>query len=346
MVFLNNAFNVGLAAALLSLLAPVAAHAQIEQIIVTATKRAKEQQKIPVTMQAFSGDELQYLGVDSAQDILTLSANLGINGSNEVNKGFTIRGVGTNNFHGNVNQAVGVYQDEVSMSTPFSGVLGVFDIARVEILRGPQNALFGRNTPGGAIEYLSVLPTIGSGPAGYLRGNFGQDAQADLEGALGFDFGKTAAARFSFQSVNQDGLFTNMAPGREGEKLGERDRQSARLQVLWEPADATSVLFNAHVGYSRGNNIGNKAIGLRDPDDPSQPCALSEIIRGSDYQTRNDCVAANGFNPSSDDWETVYNASGAQAQIDIEGGFLKLTQQIGGGYTFTSVTAIENTRVN
>lgn len=322
------------------------AAAQIEQVIVTATKRPLDRQSVPLTLQAIDADELRELNADTAEDLLLLFPNLSINGSNEVNKGFTIRGVGTNNFHGNVNSAVGVYQDEVSMSTPFSGVLGVYDIERVEILRGPQNALFGRNTTGGAVNYISRAPEVGSGWSGYAHGALGQDSQADLEAAVGFDTGRRSAARLALQSVGRDGLFINRVPGREGERLGERDRLSARAQWTWQPTATTRVLLNAHAGYHRGSNVGNKAIGLRDPRDPSQPCDPDEIAAGSDYRTRNACAAANGFNPSSSEWETVYNNSGAQSDIDVEGGYFKLMHEFDAGYELTSITAFENTRVN
>lgn len=336
----------GTVAPLLLLFAAGPARADLEQIIVTATKRAENPQDIPMTVHAIGGEELQKQRVDAAEDVLSLFANLTINGSNEVNKGFTIRGVGTNNFHGNINQAVGVYRDDVSSGTPFSATLGVFDVERVEVLRGPQNTLFGRNTTGGTINYVSRRPTIGESTGGYLQGTVGEDNEFGFEAAVGFGLGGSAAGRLALQSVSQDGLFINMAPGREGEKLGKRDRQSARAQLSWQAGTNTLVLFNAHVGYVRGSNIGNKAIGLRDPVDPSLPCNLSEIARGSDYQTRNDCAAENGFNPSSAEWQTVYNASGAQRKIDVEGGFVRVKHGTASGLTLTTITAVEHMRVN
>ena len=338
--------TVGIAAALFALFFSCAARAELEQIVVTATKRAEDPQNVPVTVQALSGDELSTLRADTADAVLSLFANLSSNGSNEVNKGFTIRGVGTNNFHGNVNRAVGVYLDEVSLGTPFSDTLGIFDVERVEVLRGPQNTLFGRNTTGGAINYVSRRPVVGEPANGQLRSTIGEDSEVNVEAAAGFPLGSSAAGRISVQSLNRDGLFINMAPGREGEKLGKRDRQSARIQLAWQAGAATSVLLNAHAGYVRGNNIGNKAIGLRDPLDPSQPCDLAEIVRGSDYRTRNGCAAENGFNPSSEEWRTVYNASGAQAKIDLEGGFVRVDHGTASGHVLTSVTAINRTRIN
>jgi iron complex outermembrane receptor protein len=327
----------------LSAIVPTA-NAALDEIIVTAQKRSESVQDVPIAIQTISGDELQNLGVTDADDILKLFSNVSTNASNEINTGFTIRGVGTNNFHGNVNRAVGTYQDEVSMSTPYSGVLGVYDVQRVEVLRGPQNTLFGRNTTGGAVNYISNTPVAADGTNGYLRGTFGRFDQVDMEGALGFAMNDSLAGRLSFQSVSRDGVFNNLATGREGEKLGEKDRQSARFQISWTPSDATDVLLNVHWAENKGKGIGNKVYGLRDPSDPTQICDQAELLRGADYQTRNNCVDSLGFNPSNDDWEDIYNVSSAQQNVEIEGGFAKISHDFG-SVSLTSITAYEGTDV-
>ncbi len=325
-------------------IASPAAYAELDEVVVTATKRAESLGKVAITMQAIGSEAIAARGIDSAEDVLLALSNLSINGSNEVNKGFTIRGVGTNNFHGNVNRAVGIYQDEVSLNTPYTGVLGVYDMERIELLRGPQNTLFGRNTTGGAINYITVKPEIGAGPNGYARLLLGEDSQVDVDGALGFDLGDRAAARIAVQSVNRDGLFVNQALGREGESLGDRERHSGRAQLTWRPSDSTELLVNLYGSYNRGSSIGNKTTGIRDPADPGQQCDFSEVVAGSSHEARNNCVASNGFNPSSDDWRTVYNSSGAQSDIDIEGGFLRLDSDVG-EYTITGIAAISKTNV-
>ncbi|NLG74927.1 MAG: TonB-dependent receptor plug domain-containing protein, partial [Xanthomonadaceae bacterium] len=152
----------------------------LEEIIVTAQKRTESAQDVPITMQALSAEELRDRGVASAAAVIAALPNLTSNATSDINVGFTIRGVGTNNYHGNVSRAVGIYQDEVSMSTPFSGVLGVYDVERVEVLRGPQNTLFGRNTTGGAINYISRQPRPGEGFDGYLEATYGRYAQRDM----------------------------------------------------------------------------------------------------------------------------------------------------------------------
>ena len=334
-------FCVGLCATSLSL-----SHAAgvIEEVVVTAQKRSESVQDVPIAIQALSADRIAERNIDSAVDILDMFANINANAANEVNTGFTIRGVGTNNFHPNRPRAVGVYQDEVSRGTPYSGILGVYDMERIEVLRGPQNTLFGRNTTGGAINYITAKPTIGEqGWDGYLTGNLGDHSLRHFQGALGFSAGESFGIRLSGESNQRDGLFTNRAPGREGEELDERDRQSFRLQGLWAPNDRFEALFNYHVAESDGSNIGNKAVGQRDINDPSQPCTA--IPSGvSAYQRVSPCGTSFGFNPSTNDWHTVYNVSSAIQDVELDGGFAKLAWA-GDSITVTSITAIESLEV-
>ena len=319
-------------------------HAVIEEIFVTARMRSESVQDVSIAIQTLSADEILARNIDNAADVLDMFANINSNGSNEVNIGFTIRGVGTNSWHANTAQAVGVYQDEVSRGTPFSGILGVYDLERIEVLRGPQNTLFGRNTTGGAINYISEKPTIGEpGWDGFINANVGENSLRHIQGAAGYSAGETFGIRLSGETNQRDGLFTNRAPGREGEELGQRDRQSFRVQALWTPSDNFKALVNYHSADSEGNNIGNKAAGQRDPNDPTQPCA--SIPSGvSAFQHVSPCVTTFGFNPSTSDWDDVYNVSSAIQDVTLDGGFVKLKFATD-ALTFTSITAFDELEV-
>lgn len=334
-------------AALAAVLIPSTAYAQIDEVITTAQKRSESVQDVPISINAIDGEKLSKLGVDSAEDILGLMPNVNTAAANEINSGFTIRGVGTNNFHGNVSRAVGVYQDEVSRGTPFSGVLGVYDMERVEVLRGPQNTLFGRNTTGGAINYISKKPTLGGeGAEGYLSGSYGNHNAINLEGAVGLSLGENFGIRASGQLVKRDGLFENQVAGRVGEKLGEKDRTSFRIQGLFAPTDATEVLLSYSNAKNRGTNIGNKGIGLRDPNDPRLVCPdLGNLGGTSAYEGVSNCVTAFGENPSLPEWNQIYNTSSAIQNIDIDTAFGKIKHEFDNGITLTSITAIDNTSV-
>jgi iron complex outermembrane receptor protein len=229
------------------------------------------------------------------------------------------------------------------MSTPFSGVLGVYDVERVEVLRGPQNTLFGRNTTGGAINYISRKPQPDDGLDGYAQATYGSYKQRDMEGAVGFDMGASVAARVSFQTINRDGLFHNLATG--DDEFGDRERHSARAQLAWEPSDATRVLLNYHIGVNRGESLGNKGNGLLNADGT----LCSEIAQVGDFENRNGCFDRGGFgtapfNPSTDDWHDIYNVSSTRAHVDIQGGFIRLEHDFPGA-TLTSITSYDVTDV-
>ena len=359
--------------ALAAYLVPHVAFAQqLEEILVTAQKRSESVQDVPIAIQTLTGTQLEKMGVDTADDILSLFSNVSTNAANEVNSGFTIRGVGTNNFHGNANRSVGVYQDEVSQNTPFSGVLGIYDIERVELLRGPQNSLFGRNTTGGAVNYVSKLPTPGEGTTGYLRINAGSYNQLDVEGALGFDVSEDLAVRISGQNVTRDGLFENQSPGRVGEELGIRDRFSGRIQATWDIGDSTRVTGNYHSADNSGTNIGNRASGLLAAGSTFSAttstftlCDPAQIASGVSHDgTTNNCfgpvrgffpppVGAQpvSFNPSLNaaggplEWDQVYNSTGARQDVSIDGGFIKVEHTFNNGITMDWITSQESTEV-
>jgi iron complex outermembrane receptor protein len=102
----------------LALAVPNVSLAQIEEIMVTATRRAESLQDVPISMQAFTGDEITRLGIQRASDIVKLTANVNISMQNPANKAINIRGVGTSDFFGNAPGSVGIYMDEVTMSSP------------------------------------------------------------------------------------------------------------------------------------------------------------------------------------------------------------------------------------
>src|SRR5215510_10857979 len=135
---------------------------ELAEIIVTAQKRAETVQNVPITMQAYTGEQLVKQGVNQITDIVALAPNLNVVVQNSLSQHIVIRGVGTNEFFGNAPSSVGTYMDEVTMNSSYMSTLALFDMERVEILRGPQNSLFGRNTTGGAVNYISRAPRVGA----------------------------------------------------------------------------------------------------------------------------------------------------------------------------------------
>ncbi|MBT6208473.1 MAG: TonB-dependent receptor [Woeseia sp.] len=312
-------------------------HAQsIEEIVVTAQKRAESLQDVPIAMDAFSGDELGRVGVQSAEDVLRLMPNAGTLPQGGSKQNFFIRGVGTADFHLNVVGAVGAYLDDSALNSPFAISFSTFDMERVEVLRGPQNTLFGRNTTGGAVNYISRRPDPNAGTNGYIKAGIGRFSQFDIEGGLGFAVSETAAFRVSATSNTRDGVFKNMTLGQD---VGETDRMAARAHFLWQPSDNWEVLVTARTGRSDGDPMPFKNVGTLDPNDLTQPCSvpLDSIIP----QNNPNCADSTGFVHQYSEWEQVFGNVRHHEDVETSGGTLKIDWSPG-PFSVTSITSVDN----
>ena len=162
---------------------------------------------------------------------------------------------------------------------------------------------------------------------------------------MGSDLSDTLATRLAFTSTRRDGLFNNVAANSDGEKLGRKSLDAGRVQLLFEPTDTASFLVKVHHHSHGGSSVSNKAIGLRDPNDPSQPCDTQRIAAGSDFQQSVNCVTATGFNPSSDEWHQLADVSPASQEVDVNGATITAIFDMANHIQLTSISAIENTTV-
>jgi iron complex outermembrane recepter protein len=325
-------------AATATLASSAVAMAQIEEVVVTAQKRQESLQEVPIAMQAFTGDTLDSLGVSTADDVLNMVPNASLVAQGGSKNNFFIRGVGSADFHANVVGAVGVYLDEVSLNSPFSQTFALFDLERVEVLRGPQNTLFGRNTTGGAVTYISRKPEIGGGFNARGEATYGRFDQMDFEGAVGFDMGANAAGRIALFSNTRDGAFNNLTLGINE---GEIERNGGRAQVLWEPRADLSILANVHGGVSRGQGAPFKPVGLRDPSNLANPCPIAPTNQNP-RDAVGVCADSNGFvtPPVGSDWEDVFGNQHHREDINTYGGSLKVEWEWR-SLTLTSVTSYD-----
>ena len=314
----------------------------IEEVVVTARKQEESVQDVPIAISAMGGDQLRSLNVKNTDDLLKAFSNLSVKPSGASNSGFSIRGVGTDNFHVTAQQAVGQYLDGVSLVSPFTSSFGLFDVERVEVLRGPQNTLFGRNTTGGAVSIISVKPEIGGEFDGYVSARVGNENRLDYEGAVNVPLGETAAARVALQTRNRGGIYNNLF---NGEQIGDEERHSGRIQVAWEPAENFRVLVNGHANYSRNDHLPYKAAG-RFAADGVSACPLS-ASGTQQFEGVNQCTnggAAAGINPallanpSTPDWQDVYDNSPDVNETDFYGGFLRLEYDFQ-NFTVTSISS-------
>jgi iron complex outermembrane receptor protein len=246
------------------------AMAQLEEITVTAQKREQSVQDVPISISAMTSDQFDTYDITRADDLEFAFANVGTNRNSGGNTGISIRGVGTDNVHLSGQQSVGTYIDDVSMVSPFVSAIAVYDMERVEVLRGPQNTLYGRNTTGGAIVWHTNKATPGEGLGGYARLRTGNGGLMRLEGALGFDISDQLAGRVSVLSDDFDGVWKNMVDGKA--TGGAYDRSGARFNLVWDNQDNVTVGLTVSTGEIEGEDLtlrmsGNRlADGTIDPD--------------------------------------------------------------------------------
>ncbi|WP_295802499.1 TonB-dependent receptor [uncultured Microbulbifer sp.] len=233
----------------------LAAEGALEEVTVTAQKREQSLQEVPVAVTAFGEDSLIENGVADLSDIQKLTPNTTLQVSRGTNSTLTayIRGIGQQDPLWGFEPGVGIYVDDVYVARPQGAVMDVFDVERIEVLRGPQGTLYGKNTIGGAVKY--VTKKLSGDTEFKIRGGLGSYNQRDLvlSGQTGLT--DTAAIGFAVASYQRDGYGENVVTGAENYN---KDILSGRVSLELNPsenlwirlaADQTQDDSNARYGY-------------------------------------------------------------------------------------------------
>ncbi|MBB5610604.1 MULTISPECIES: TonB-dependent receptor [unclassified Janthinobacterium] len=219
---------------------------QLETVIVTAQRRAENIKDVPMSIATLKGEKLDVLTA-GGQDIRFLSGRSpSVSVESDYGRTFPrfyIRGLGNTDFDLNASQPVGLVMDDVVQENAMLKGFPVFDVDQVEVLRGPQGTLFGRNSPAGVIKFDSAKPVFNT--EGYLSGGFGKDGVKNLEGVFNIPLSDTVALRFSGQTQRRDNRVHNPRPTGTRDFEGYEDN-AARIQLLVKPSRDFSALFNVH----------------------------------------------------------------------------------------------------
>jgi len=273
------------ASALALLLSLSSVSAQLlEEITVTAQKREQNTQDLGIAITAFSGDQLRALGVTTASQLADFTPGVQINMEYGNAPTFTIRGVNVNDFGAGTSPAAAVYVDGIYKASSINSGPQLFDLERVEILKGPQGTLWGKNTTGGAVSVITRKPTQET--EGYFQVGFGSYDRVEFEGAIGGSLTDNLSARLSMQSIASDGPYKTVAfPGQPAPgtapidgtadsrtqfigivdpEPGDQDTLAVRAQFLWE-LDNTDVLGILYHSTDRGGNPPTTSL-FTDPD--------------------------------------------------------------------------------
>jgi iron complex outermembrane receptor protein len=224
-----------------------ASEKRLEEVIVTARYRAENLQTIPVAVSVVDGDLLDRSHTVNTQQVTQFVPSLYYNSANPRNTAYTIRGLGSNTLsisaaNDGIEPGVGFYVDQVYHGRPATAAFDFTDIERVEVLRGPQGTLFGKNTTAGAINVVSRAPTF------QLESNaevsVGEHDFVQAKGTVSGPLGERIAGRISAQETQREGLLYNVDTG---ERLNELDNYAVRGQLLFTPNDRLDVRLIADV---------------------------------------------------------------------------------------------------
>jgi iron complex outermembrane receptor protein len=225
----------------------------LEEVTVTAQRRSESADDISIAIQAFSGERLQNLGIVDVTDLalhtpgMTMSET-GITGVPV----YTIRGVGFDDYSSNSTSTVGVYEDEVSLPYPTMTRAPQFDLARVEVLKGPQGTLYGRNTTGGAINLVSNTPTADFA-AGLLT-SYDRFGTMDAEGYLNGELTDGVLGRVALR-VRQSDEGWQKSSSRPGDTLGAIDQWAGRALLNWAPSQTFDITLKVAAYRDQSENL-------------------------------------------------------------------------------------------
>ncbi len=236
----------------------------LEEVVVTARKREESLQDTPVAVSAFTANELKLRNIKSTDKLgdvtpnLTFDSNAPSGGMNSSSQIF-IRGIGQTDFTAVTDPGVGLYVDGVYYSRSIGGSLDFLDMERIEILRGPQGTLFGRNTIGGAVSLHTKRPAEEFG--GSVALEIGDDDMRNITADLDMPISDTLLSKLSVSSRKRDGYVKRVFDGKE---LGDDDVLSARLALQWMPSDTLDVFFTADYTKEREQGAPSSSLGVND----------------------------------------------------------------------------------
>ncbi len=220
----------------------------IEEVVVTARRREETAQSVPIPISALSADRLEDRGITEVQHVEQLTPNMSFNES-VVARGTAqvfLRGIGQINWGGTQDPKVGIYVDGVYLGRPQGSVFDLLDIDRVEVLRGPQGTLFGRNTTAGLVHVITKKPD--SVFDATIRGGVGNAGQYSADGLVNIPLiDDVLAARLAFQARKDDGWMKDDA----GREWNTTDSRTLRGTLLWTPNDSVEVSLAAEFFRAR-----------------------------------------------------------------------------------------------
>ena len=311
-----------IAASLLMAMPVMGQQLMLEEVIVTAQKREQTIQDVPASVAAISSEMLERTNTTNFTDLGKITSGVTINGGQD---GFgniiRIRGVGNNSFAPAIRPAVGIFIDDIPLASTEAAFNNLADIQRIEILKGPQSTLFGKEVSAGAIALTTRRPDTAV-MDGYVEGNFGNKNLQEYRIGGNLPLGDMFAVRASLYHNERDGLVDNITTGGE---MGEYDKDGGRVRILFEPSDDFSAIltYEYHESTLEGSDSITQEYGNLN--------ALAELSRNPTGPTR-----LNVLDPYD---RKTDNSNPSDREVETENIYLNVEWAINDQWALNSITS-------
>jgi iron complex outermembrane receptor protein len=300
-----------------------------DEIIVTAQKREQALQDVPLAISAFTADTIEELGLSSSEELAAFTPNMTYQPAGGIGSSIGLRGIIDSNFTFNQVGSTAVVVDEVALNSPNLNTFALFDLQRIEVLRGPQVTLYGRSTTAGAMNVTTRHADVSAGSNAQVSGGFGDFGLIDFQGAAGLNLSENLAVRIAAQSQLRDGIQANQSVGGDD---GDRDRYAIRGSLAWEPTANLSALLTGLHGRDDGEQPRYLPIGFLQPGGGVAPCADPSRQPGAN------CADPYGF-VSPGNFDHSYSNFPSYAHSEVDGGSLNVSWDIG-DFELSSITSV------
>ena len=299
----------------------------LEEVIVTAQKRVQNIQEVPISITVLTGNEIRRFGFENAVQIAEQVPNFSVDGAFGPSgpPQLSIRGVTVLDFSDANESSIAMYFDEIYMGTTSGQTSQLFDLQRMEVLRGPQGTLYGRNTTGGVVHFLSNQPTE-EFEAG-MSFQYGSFNQTIFEGHLSGPLSDNFRARVAVKYNKDDGYQTNLATGTD---FAETDVFAIRGIFDWDANEDLMISAKVYFSDSKGTQPGYGFWGTLDPVS-GERCSLARI-------ENSECANSAGFRDPDPDPEHIYSEFDSMPnEVEIFGASLKFDWDFE-HFNFVSIT--------
>lgn len=312
----------------------------IEEVLVTAQKREQSMQDVSVAVTAFSGAAIEKMGFEEGLDITQQVPNMNFFAifGEASSPSISLRGISLVNFSDSWESPVALYVDDVYRGNPAGSAIQLFDLERVEVLRGPQGTLYGRNTTGGLVHYVSKNPTeVFESSASVSYGSY---AETIVEGVVSGPLREGLRGRVAFKRTHNDGWQTNAV---DGQKLNDTNSFGYRAKLAMDIEGGGQAHLNVNGSRADQQSVGFAHMGyLESADAGAATCDIGRIQSGLCTSATLGVTgveeAGGQYNP---EWVASSASDGLKTEIETFGTSLSVELPVADDVNFTSITALQ-----